>query len=219
VRREVSRRSLLVAAARLRAFVRNSELSQVVVAVFVGAVVGLCVTAMTFVAESAHWLFYGIALDQRLSAAARVSPLAAFLTPAIGGVALSLIEAWRLRRKLPRVVDPIEANALRGGRMSLRESGVVTVQTVISNGCGASVGLEAGYAQIGGAVGSRLGLAFRLRRQDLRVLVGCGAGSAIAAAFGAPLTGAFYAYELILGTYTPFGLAPVGAAAVSGTAL
>jgi CIC family chloride channel protein len=30
------------------------------------------------------------------------------------------------------------------------------------------------------------------------------------------LTGAFYGFELILGTYTPFGLAPVGAAAIGG---
>ncbi len=217
MRRAFSRRGLLVAAARLRAFVRTSELSQVVVAVLVGAGAGLCVTAMTLIAESAHVVFYGIPLDQRLSAAARVSPIAAFLTPALGGFALSLIEAWRTRRKAPRAVDPIEANALRGGRMGLRESLVVSGQTVISNGCGASVGLEAGYAQIGGAIGSRIGLAFRLRRQDLRVLVGCGAGGAIAAAFGAPLTGAFYAAELIIGSYSLATAGPIFAAALAAT--
>jgi CIC family chloride channel protein len=217
VRRVFSRRGLLVAAARLRAFVRTSELSLVVVAILVGGVAGLCVTAMTLIAESAHVAFYGIPLDQRLSAAARVSPFAAFLTPALGGLALSLIEAWRVRRKAPRVVDPIEANALRGGRMSVNESSVVSVQTVISNGCGASVGLEAGYAQIGGALASRIGLAFRLRRQDLRVLVGCGAGGAIAAAFGAPLTGSFYAAELIIGSYSLANAGPIFAAALAAT--
>src|SRR6202020_2435619 len=50
---------------------------------------------------------------------------------------------------------------------------------------------EAGYAQIGAGVASYLGVRSRLRRQDLRVLVGCGAGGAIAAAFGAPLIGAY----------------------------
>ena len=34
------------------------------------------------------------------------------------------------------------------------------------------------------------------------MLVGCGAAGAIAAAFGAPLTGAFYAFELVIGSYT-----------------
>lgn len=76
-----------------------------------------------------------------------------------------------------------------GGRMSLRDSVLVAVQTLISNGFGASVGLEAGYTQAASGLASRLGLDFHLRRGDLRVLVGCGAAAAISAAFGAPLTG------------------------------
>lgn len=43
----------------------------------------------------------------------------------------------------------------------------------------------------------------------MRILVGCGAAGAIAAAFNAPLTGAFYAIELIIGTYTVVTLAPL----------
>src|SRR5208282_6369921 len=85
----------------------------------------------------------------------------------------------------------------------------VAAQTVLSNGSGASVGLEAGYAQIGGGLASRFGIDSRLRRQDLRMLVGCGAGGAIAAAFGAPLTGAFYAFELIIGAYSLANAIPV----------
>src|SRR5262249_40081078 len=55
-----------------------------------------------------------------------------------------------------------------------------------------------------------------LRRDDVRTLVGCGAAGAIAAAFNAPLTGAFYAFELIIGAYTLQTLAPVGVAALAG---
>ena len=86
---------------------------------------------------------------------------------------------------------PLEANAIHGGRMSLGDSVYVAFQNVISNGGGASVGLEAGYTQIAGGLASRLGIAFELRRSDLRTLVGCGSAAAIAAAFGSPLTGAF----------------------------
>jgi CIC family chloride channel protein len=50
----------------------------------------------------------------------------------------------------------------------------------------------------------------------MRTLVGCGAAGAIAAAFGAPLTGSFYAFELIVGTYTIAGLAPIASAAIAG---
>ncbi len=54
-----------------------------------------------------------------------------------------------------------------------------------------------------------------LRRQDLRMLVGCGAGGAIAAAFDAPLTGSFYAFELIIGAYSLANAVPVFAAALT----
>ena len=116
-----------------------------------------------------------------------------------------MLSRWHPRRP----VDAIEANALHGGRMSMRDSLIVAVQTMISNGAGASVGLEAAYAQMGGALGSKLGLGFRLRRNDMRILVGCGAAGAIAAAFNAPLAGAFYGFELVIGTYSLTNLAPV----------
>src|SRR4029077_10845602 len=83
-------------------------------------------------------------------------------------------------------------------------------------GVGASVGLEAGYTQLGGGIASRIGMAFRLRRADLRILVGCGAAGGIAGAFGAPLAGACYGFELIIGGYTPNSLAPVAVSALIG---
>ncbi|MBW8777558.1 MAG: chloride channel protein, partial [Stenotrophomonas sp.] len=45
---------------------------------------------------------------------------------------------------------------------------------------------------------------------------GAGAAGAIAAAFGAPLAGAFYAFEIVIGAYTPAALAPVAVAALAG---
>jgi CIC family chloride channel protein len=212
-----ARLSAVVLSAHVRAAVRSSELSLVVVAVVVGVLAGLGVAAMTELADIAHVVIYGIPFDVRLSAAARVLPVAAFTALPLGGLAVGLIDYWRRLRKMPRAVDPIEANALRGGRMAIGESLIVSLQTVISNGSGASVGLESGYAQIGGAIASRLGLALRLRRQDLRLLVGCGAGGAIAAAFGAPLTGAFYASELIIGAYSLANAGPIFAAALAAT--
>ncbi|TIV22017.1 MAG: chloride channel protein, partial [Mesorhizobium sp.] len=91
---------------------------------------------------------------------------------------------------------------------------IIVAQTMISSGFGASVGLEAGYTQIGSGIASRLARAFRLRRNDVRILVGCGAAGAIAAAFDAPLTGAFYGFELVIGIYSVANVAPVMAAAI-----
>ena len=96
------------------------------------------------------------------------------------------------------------------------ETAWVVGVTLFSSGFGASVGLEAAYTQLGAALASRLGRWLDLRRDDVRTLVGCGAAGAIAAAFNAPLTGAFYAFELIIGAYTLQTLAPVGIAALTG---
>jgi CIC family chloride channel protein len=210
-------RQALIALAMVRARLRASEFGMTALAIGVGVLAGLCVAVMTSVVNAAHVRIYGIPFDVRLSASERVSPLAAFGAPMLGGLLLGAIDVWLARRRAQPAVDPVEANALRGGRMSLRQSLVVATQTVISNGAGASVGLEAGYAQIGAGVASYLGVRSRLRRQSLRMLVGCGAGGAIAAAFGAPLTGAFYAFELIIGAYSLANAIPVFAATLAAS--
>ena len=210
-------RPALIALASLRARLRASEFGMAALATGVGVLAGLCVAAMTKIVNVAHVAIFGIPFDVHLSAAQSVAPLAAFGAPMLGGLTLGAIDAWLARKKAPPAVDPVEANALRGGRMSLTQSLLVATQTVISNGCGASVGLEAGYAQIGAGVASYLGVRSRLRRQDLRMLVGCGAGGAIAAAFGAPLTGAFYAFELIIGAYSLANAIPVFAATLAAS--
>src|SRR5262249_58265258 len=96
-----------------------------------------------------HHLSYGLPIEVRLSPNATVNPIVALVAPALGGLSLGIMEWSRRRLKISSAVDPIEANALRGGRLSARDSVVVSGQTLISNGCGASVGLEAGYTQIG----------------------------------------------------------------------
>jgi CIC family chloride channel protein len=47
-------------------------------------------------------------------------------------------------------------------------------------------------------------------------LVGCGAAGGIAGAFGAPLAGAFYGFELVIGNYSVTSLAPVGISSLLG---
>ena len=210
--RPASARGLL---AQLRGLIRASELGLVLVAGLVGCLAGAMVTFMSDLSQAAHVALFHIPLDERLSAVARVHLPAALVVPVGGGALIGLSELWRNWRKARTPVDPVEANALRGGRMSLRDSVLVALQTVVSNGSGASVGLEAGYTQIGSGVASRLGIMLNLRRADLRIMVGAGAAGAIAAAFAAPLTGAFYAFELIVGVYSVSNVAAIMTAALT----
>ncbi len=201
---------------RLRAFVRAHETSLVVLAALIGVIGGLAVAAMGAAVEALHVVLFNLEWGDRLSSQFRIEPLSALLVPALGGLLLGLaflvLAWWRPARE----IDPIEANALHGGRMSFRGSVIVALQTIWSSGVGASVGLEAGYTQLASGLAASLGRGFHLRRADQRIMVGCGAAAAIAGAFGAPLAGAFYAFELVLGGYTPASLTPVGVAAIIG---
>ncbi|MGA9866258.1 MAG: chloride channel protein, partial [Acetobacteraceae bacterium] len=220
VRRDAPRRHrdplgvVMHAPQTLRALVRADELGLVVLAALVGTVAGIVVYVMTEAAQLAHMALFDIGLNQHLSAMASVDWRRALVVPLLGGLLMGLFTLGVGKLSPHRAIDPIEANALHGGRMSLTGSIIVMLQTIISNGVGASIGLEAGYTQMGAGLASRIGRSFRVRRSDMRLLVGCGAAGAISAAFNAPLTGAFYGFELVIGTYTLGTFAPVAVAAL-----
>lgn len=203
--------------ARLRRRFRSSEAWFIVLAIAVGGAAGLLTVILGGIARTLQHLLFRLPTMTSLSSLTSLSPLQLLMLP-LGGLVLAGF-TWLTRARKRAMVDAVEANALHGGHMSMADSLVISGQTVISNGFGASVGLEAGYAQLGGAVGSVAGGALRLRRADLRTLVGAGAGAGIAAAFGAPLAGAFYAFEIVIGAYTPSAIAPVAAAALAGASL
>ena len=194
---------------------RDSDLFLLVLALGAGGAAGLSVIVIDLLLAGLRWFAFAIPRGAHLSDIG-LSPARVLLMPVLGGLlvglASALLRSWRQRE----VVDAIEANALFGGRMSVGDSLGLVLLTLLSGGFGASVGLEAAYTQLGAALASRLGRSVGLRRDDVRTLVGCGAAGAIAAAFNAPLTGAFYAFELIIGVYTLQTLAPVGIAALTG---
>jgi len=196
--------------------VRARESSLILLAAVVGVLGGAVVAGMGIGVDILHETFFQLAPGERLSGRLTLDPWLAVLVPLSGGIIFGIASEVIARWRPEREVDPIEANALHGGRMSLIGSMIVAAQTMWSSGVGASVGLEAGYTQIASGIASRIGHAFRLRRGDLRILVGCGAAAGIAGAFGAPLAGAFYGFELIIGSYSPTSLAPVGIAALIG---
>ncbi len=208
-------RSRLAILALLRGRIRASELWLVVIAAGVGALSGLMTVAVGAGAHGLQSLLYGLDAGERLSAIAAL-PAARLAVLPLGGLLLGGVTFFWVRRRPRTVVDPVEANALRGGRMSALDSAFLGAQSLISNGFGASVGLEAAYVQLGAGLASATGAALNLRRGDLRAFVGAGAAAGIAAAFGAPLAGAFYAFEIIIGAYTVANIAPVVAAAIAG---
>jgi len=207
------RQGLILIRLRLRA----SEAAFIVLAALVGLMAGISTLIQSWLAHGLQHVFYGVGIN-RLSALASIRHPWRLLALPLGALALVGLNRWlALRGRTP--VDVVEANALHGGRIPMFDNLIIGTQTIISNGCGASVGLEAAYAQLGGGLASWLGQKVHLRRADLRTLVGAGAGAGVGAAFGAPLAGAFYAFEIVIGTYSTAAVAPVVAASLVAAAI
>lgn len=170
---------------------------------------------MVLIAEDAHELLFRLPPGQFLSSATDLPHGLTILVLVLGGVLVGA--TYRHQSKLRHVIiDPIEANALYGGRMSIRDSAFVALQSLLSSAFGLSLGIEGGFTQAAGAIGSKAGQLLNRRRYDIRMLVGAGTAGGIAGAFAAPFAGAAYGFELIVGSYTVATLSPVVSAAVAG---
>jgi CIC family chloride channel protein len=88
------------------------------------------------------------------------------------------------------------------------------VASAVTIGSGASAGSEGPVVVLGAAIGSALGRAFQFTPDRMRVFVACACGAAISAAFNAPLAGAFFALEEILGSLSVASFSPVVVASV-----
>jgi len=201
----------------LQGRLRSNEPTQILVCAIFGALIGALVTGLHWGIDWAHGVIFNIAGNHTISTGIGIDAQRILIVPVLGGLILGLGAVVMRRLKPTDVVDPIEANALHGGRMSMTDSLRLLIATIWSNASGVAVGMEAGYSQLGAAVLAKVGQYFRMRREDQRIFVGAGAGAAIAAAFNAPLAGAFYGYELIIGGYSVRALAPVAAASMAAT--
>jgi CIC family chloride channel protein len=86
---------------------------------------------------------------------------------------------------------------------------VKTVSAIISIATGASIGREGGITQLAATLSSKLGQIAKWPPYRLRLLVGCGAASGIAAAYNAPIAGAVFASLIVLGNFSMNLFAPL----------
>lgn len=140
------------------------------------------------------------------------------LAPAVGGLLVGLLIA-RLAPEAEGhgVPEVIEAVTLRGGHIRRRVAAIKALASAVTIGSGGSVGREGPIVQIGAALGSALGQVFRLPPEQLRNFAACGAAAGIAAVFNAPIAGAFFSLEVVLGNFAMPFFSPVILASVIGT--
>ena len=109
---------------------------------------------------------------------------------------------WAKEAKGSGIPEVMEAVALRGGRIRPRVALIKILASSITIGTGGSAGREGPIAQIGSSLGSTIGQMFHFSTRRIRTLVACGAAAGVAATFNAPIAGAIFALEVILGKFT-----------------
>jgi len=142
------------------------------------------------------------------------------LLPAIGGLITGLIVHYMAKEvRGSGIPEVMESVAIKGGRIRLRviiAKAMAAASTIASGG---SAGREGPIVQIGSAIASALGQFLGVGAKRLRTFVACGAASAIAATFNAPIAGALFAMEIIIGNFAVTQFSPVVISSVVATVL
>ena len=143
------------------------------------------------------------------------------LIPALGGLLLGPLGAiFPTEAKGHGVPEVMESVVRQGGILKPRTIFIRGIASAITIGTGGSAGREGPIAQIGAAIGSWVAQVFKMPSNNVRTLLGCGAAGGIAAAFNAPIAGALFALEIVLGdwhitTFTPVIMSSVIATTTS----
>ncbi|MBR9971738.1 chloride channel protein [Magnetospirillum sulfuroxidans] len=210
------RPSLLLKASRR--LLRNDQLVLAFMALFAGLTVGCAVVGFRELIGLLQWLTWGTASERLYDAAALLPWWQILLIPSLGGLAVGALAHWLLPGGRPQgVANVMEAAALHGGHMPLKPGLAAALTSALSIGVGASVGREGPAVHLGGSIASWIAARLRLGRNLSRSLLGCGVAAAVAASFNAPIAGALFAHEVVVGHYALSAFAPVVIASVTAT--
>ncbi|MFT3905541.1 MAG: ClcB-like voltage-gated chloride channel protein [Steroidobacteraceae bacterium] len=139
--------------------------------------------------------------------------------PVIGAV----LAGWVLHLagrtlRSPRAVDYMEAVLVGNGRISFRATLGNSLSSLLSIASGGSIGREGPMVQLAAMLGSKLGLLARAPIPRLRLMVACGGAAGIAAAYNAPISGALFVSEIVLGSTAMESFGPLVVASVTASA-
>jgi CIC family chloride channel protein len=137
------------------------------------------------------------------------------LVPVVGG-ALAGWVLYILGSKFIslKVADYMEAVLVGDGRISLRGTLLRSASSLLTIGSGGSIGREGSMVQLSAMIASRLGLLARAPVPRLLLLVACGGAAGIAAAYNAPISGALFVSEIVLGSLAMDTFGPLVVASV-----
>jgi CIC family chloride channel protein len=173
--------------------------SLVVISVAVGLATALSCVLFLSILKWITWLSF----ESWQPALHPIGPYLTFLPPALGGLVLGF-GIYRIAREARTfdVSDVMEAIALKGGRISGFVSAMRGLSVTVTLGSGGSGGQIGPVVQLGAGVGSTIGQFLKMSDQRVVTLAACGAAGGVAATLNAPIAGAMFALEILVGHFT-----------------
>ncbi len=142
----------------------------------------------------------------------------ALVLPAVGGLVAALIIRLLAPRSkpfgIPGILEAISVRSrqIKGGPILVRALASIAVI-----GSGGSVGREGAIVQLAAAMSSKVARVVQFEPRRHSLLVGCGVAAGMAAAYNAPLAGAFFVMEVILASFAIDVFAPLVISSVFAT--
>jgi CIC family chloride channel protein len=196
------------------------QLAMFILALVLGVAAAYGTIGFRWIIDQVQWGFLGSEGEHLLSLSTTLPRWQILLAPCAGGLLIGLFIRYAMPDRRPLgVADVIEANALKGGRLSLTSGLLAAVTSAASVGVGASVGREGPVVHLGASMAAWVAKRLRLSRAAGVTLLGCGVAAAVAASFNAPIAGVFFALEVVVGHYALSAFAPIVIASVVGTVI
>ena len=187
----------------------NEDALHLLLAGLVGVIGGATNLAYHACNQFIKWIAYQETGDF-LQIAKHVAPWKLVVIPTLGGLAAGLIIYFGLRLiGNPGLSNLLEVIVAGDGRLHLRSALVSAASSVVSISTGASIGREGLIMQVAAAVSSKLGRVAQWPPYRLRLLVACGAAAGLAAGCNAPVAGAVFAAQIVLGNFSMNLFAPL----------
>ena len=203
----------------LVAFKRSEHTFMIFMAILIGIIGGYGAIVFRYAISLVKKVFFG-SWHSNLEYIHSLPWYVVLLVPAAGGLIVGpIIYFFAREAKGPGVTEVMEAIVLKGGAIRPRVVFAKIFASAVSIGTGGSVGREGPIVQIGSAAGSVLGQFIKVRGSQLRTLVACGAAAGIAGTFNAPIAGAIFSLEILLGDFAVSQFSPIVIASVTSTVI
>jgi chloride channel protein, CIC family len=190
---------------------------------FWAAIVGLCgaFSSVAFRESLNQMQLFLLHYNGPLENAATTLPWwGRLLMPAAGGlIAGSILLFGQKWSTAGKSADFMEAVVLGNGVIRVRATIVKSLSSLVTISSGGSIGREGPMVQLASMLGSLLGRVGKFSPARLRLLVACGAAAGIACAYNAPLTGAFFVAEIVLGSIAMESIGPLIVSSVVATVI